>query len=159
MLSLNKYAIARYVSRNLKNGVNPRMVVLIPHRTADREMFYLIELPTVEDVRDYPFNPLKKATQSQNELVRGLVNKMMLCRKVGDEIEEDVRVENNFNPTRQYFYQTLFYRALSPDAVDIPPLDPVIKNYLTPENRTFANAAPIMKDLRKEFKFIKKLNL
>lgn len=42
MLSLNKYAIARYVSRSLKNGVNPRLVVLIPHRTADREMFYLI---------------------------------------------------------------------------------------------------------------------
>jgi hypothetical protein len=53
-------------------------------------------------------------------------------------MEEDVRVENTFNPTRQYFYQTVFYRALSPDAVDIPPLDPVIRKYLTPENRTFA---------------------
>jgi len=25
-------------------------------------MFYLIDLPTVEDVRDYPFNPLKQST-------------------------------------------------------------------------------------------------
>lgn len=62
MISLNKYAIARYVSRNLKNGVTPKMVVLMPHRTAEREMFYLIELPTVEDVRDYPFNPLRKCS-------------------------------------------------------------------------------------------------
>ena len=70
-----------------------------------------------------------------------------------------MRVESTFNPTRQYFYQTLFYRALSPDAVDIPPLDPVIRKYLTPENRTFAEVAPIIGDLKKEFKFIKKLNL
>lgn len=92
MLSLNKYAIARYVSRNLKNGVSPRMVVLIPHRTADREMFYLVELPTVEDVRDYPFNSLRKSTEKQNEVVKGLVERMMLCHKNGEDIEEDVRV-------------------------------------------------------------------
>ena len=83
MLSLNKYAIARYVSRNSKNGVNPRMVVLIPHRTAEREMFYLVELPTVEDVRDYPFNSLKKSTDVQRDMVRSLVDRMMLCRRDG----------------------------------------------------------------------------
>jgi hypothetical protein len=38
------------------------MVVLIPYRSAEREMFYLVDLPTVEDVRDYPFNPLKHST-------------------------------------------------------------------------------------------------
>jgi hypothetical protein len=84
---------------------------------------------------------------------------MMLCRKDGDDIEEDVRVENTFNPTRQYFYQTLFYRALTPDSADIPPLDPVISNYLTPEVRIYQDSAPLMKDVRKEFKLIKKLNL
>ncbi len=42
---------------------------------------------------------------------------------------------------------------------DIPPLDPVIKNYITPETKTFENTKPIMKDIRKEFKLIKKLNL
>jgi ATP-dependent DNA helicase 2 subunit 2 len=33
MKSLEKYAIARYVPRNSKNGVNPRLVTLIPHIT------------------------------------------------------------------------------------------------------------------------------
>jgi hypothetical protein len=33
MISLNKYAIARYVARNSKNGVMPKMVVLIPFRS------------------------------------------------------------------------------------------------------------------------------
>lgn len=48
------------------------------------------------------------------------------------EGEEEVKVENTFNPLRQYFYQSIFYRALN-DAEDLPPLDPVIKNYITPE--------------------------
>ena len=65
MISLNKYAIARFVGRNNKNGVSPRMVVLIPCRSADREMFYLIELPTTEDIRVFPFNTLKESTDPQ----------------------------------------------------------------------------------------------
>jgi len=47
MLSLNKYAIARYVPRDNKNGVIPRLVVLIPYRGINREALYLIDLPTV----------------------------------------------------------------------------------------------------------------
>lgn len=34
MLIQKKYAIARYIPRNNKNGVNPRMVVLIPNRNS-----------------------------------------------------------------------------------------------------------------------------
>lgn len=159
MISLNKYAIARYVSRNLKNGVSPKMVVLIPNRTAEREMFYLIELPTVEDVRDYPFNPLKKSTERQKEIVKDMISRMMLYNKVDDDFEEEVKIENTFNPTRQYFYQTLFYRALNDNAADVPPLDPVIKTYLTPELKTHKAAAPLAKEIKKEFKLIKKFNL
>ena len=62
MISLNRYAIARYVPRNNKNGVSPKLVVLMPYRTAEKELLYLIELPTAEDIREYPFNGLRKAT-------------------------------------------------------------------------------------------------
>ena len=113
MLSLNKYALARYVPRNNKNGVVPRMVVLIPHRTANREGLHLIDLPTVEDVRDYPFNPLKESTEAQKELVKQQVANMMLYRKNDQEEEEFVKIENTFNPTRQYFYEAVFFRALN----------------------------------------------
>lgn len=50
-------------------------------------MFYLIELPTVEDVRDYPFNSLKKSTDRQQEIVKGLIDKMMLYHSDGEDIE------------------------------------------------------------------------
>jgi len=36
MVLQRKYAIARYVPRNAKRGVVPRMVVLIPHRGPER---------------------------------------------------------------------------------------------------------------------------
>ena len=78
MLSLNKYGLARYIPRNAKNGVIPKMMVLIPYRSAEREMFYLVELPTVEDVRQYPFNPLKQSNAEQKDMIKNLVSKMML---------------------------------------------------------------------------------
>jgi hypothetical protein len=36
MITLSKYAIARYIPRNSKSGVTPRLVVLIPNRTVER---------------------------------------------------------------------------------------------------------------------------
>lgn len=33
MLALNRYAIARYVPRTLKNGISPKLTVLIPYRS------------------------------------------------------------------------------------------------------------------------------
>ena len=133
MISLNKYGLARYVPRNSKNGGVPKMVVLIPYRSTERQMFYLIDLPTVEDVRDYPFNPLKQSTQQQKSLIKELIDKMMLVRHDGEEVEELVKVQNTFNPQRQYFYQCIFYKALNDDEnQQLPPLDPIIKDYLTP---------------------------
>ena len=83
MLSLNKYGLARYVPRNSKAGVIPKMMLLIPYRSAEREMFYLVELPTVEDVRQYPFNSLKQSTAEQKDMVKKLVEKMMLVGSDG----------------------------------------------------------------------------
>lgn len=53
----------------------------------------------------------------------------------------------------------LFYKALNQDATDIPPLDPVIKNYMTPEIKIYEKTIGIMKNLKKEFRLVKKLNL
>lgn len=84
---------------------------------------------------------------------------MMLYHRVDDDFEEEVKIENTFNPTRQYFYQTLFYRALNDQATDVPPLDPVIKAYLTPEVKTYQAAQGVAREVKKEFKLLKKFNL
>lgn len=36
MISTQKYGIARYVPRNAKSGVIPRLMALIPYRSLDR---------------------------------------------------------------------------------------------------------------------------
>lgn len=155
MISLNKYGLARYIPRNSKVGVNPKMVVLIPYRSPEREMFYLMELPTVEDVRQYPFNSLKQSSSDQKTLVRSLIDQMMLSNSEG---EEELKVESTFNPQRQYFYQSIFYRAIN-DTEELPALDPVIKAYMNVEASKYARTEGLMGDVRKAFKLNKKLNL
>ena len=111
MITTRQWGLARYVPRNSKTGVSPRLVVLMPYRGIDREAIYLVELPTVEDVRDYPFRPLKPSTEEQKNLVKKMIKKSMLYQKIGDEEHEQVRMDTTFNPTIQYFYQTLFERV------------------------------------------------
>lgn len=48
-------------------------------------MFYVTELPTVEDVRQYPFNSLKESSEVQKGLVRSLIDKMMLSNADGSD--------------------------------------------------------------------------
>ena len=59
-------------------------------------------------MRDYPFRPLKPATVEQKTLVKNMIKKSMLYQKAGDEEYEQLRTETTFNPTNQYFYQTIF---------------------------------------------------
>ena len=108
----------------------------------------MIELPTIEDVRDYPFNTLKPASAEQQELVREMVRRGMLYRKEGDDEHEQLRPEATFNPTIQYFYQAVFHRALEGND-EIPELDLTIRNYITPEARIFEESQPLMKEVHK----------
>lgn len=55
----------------------------------------------------------------------------MLYQKAGDEEYEQLRTETTFNPTNQYFYQTIFERVKN-ESEEIPPLNETIKNYITP---------------------------
>lgn len=73
-----------------------------------------------------------------------MVDKMSLYHTNGEEEVEEVKVENTFNPVHQYFYQTVFHRAAHNDS-EIPDLDPVIKDYITPEERTHKKAEEINK--------------
>jgi hypothetical protein len=43
--------------------------------------------------------------------------------------------------------------------MEIPPLDPVIKKYLSPEVETYQSSGNVIKEVKKEFKLVKKINL
>lgn len=80
---------------------------------------------------------------------------MSLCHTVDGQEVEEVRIQNTFNPVHQYFYQTVFYRAIN-NQNQTPDLDPVIKRYITPEERKYAETGQLMKNVKKEFKLNKK---
>jgi hypothetical protein len=127
MLTLNRYALARYIPRNMKNGVSPKLMVLIPYRSAKGECFYMTQLPTAEDIRDYQFQSLKESTPEQQKLVEQLVEQMDLCNMTdskGDAYEA-LKPKSTFNPYNQYLFQTVFFRTLNADKT-IPPLNPQI---------------------------------
>jgi ATP-dependent DNA helicase 2 subunit 2 len=127
MLTLNRYAIARYIPRNLKNGVSPKLMLLIPHRSAKGECFYMTQLPTAEDIRDYQFTSLKESTTQQQELIENLIDQMNLCEMTdskGDTYEA-LKPKNTFNPYNQYLFQTIFHRAFKEND-ETPPLNPQI---------------------------------
>lgn len=49
----------------------------------------------------------------------------------GDKVEL-LKPSSTFNPTLQYFYQCLTFRASNPNS-ELPPLDPNIEEYLRPD--------------------------
>jgi ATP-dependent DNA helicase 2 subunit 2 len=52
-------AIARFVGRE---RASPKLMVLLPHKSKSYQCFWMIALPTIEDIRHFQFSTLRKAT-------------------------------------------------------------------------------------------------
>jgi ATP-dependent DNA helicase 2 subunit 2 len=50
LIATKKVGLARFVGR--VNGA-PKLMVLIPHKNDEYECFWMIALPTVEDIRNF----------------------------------------------------------------------------------------------------------
>lgn len=50
LIATKKVALARFVGRDKGS---PKLVVLLPHKNDDYECFWMIQLPTVEDIRNF----------------------------------------------------------------------------------------------------------
>lgn len=58
-----------------------------------------------------------------------------------------------FNPYRQYFYQTIFYRALNSDQKEVvPELDDVTRKYITPQAEIYEKTSLDLSKIKKQFK-------
>ncbi len=73
---------------------------------------------------------------------------MQLYKRSDDSELEQLKIENTFNPTHQYFYQTVFYRVNVQEG-EIPTLNPQIAKYLTPELRIYEENKELCKDIKK----------
>lgn len=50
LIATRKVALARFVGR--EKG-SPKLVVLLPHKSKSYECFWMVTLPTVEDIRNF----------------------------------------------------------------------------------------------------------
>ncbi|CAD8123928.1 unnamed protein product [Paramecium sonneborni] len=151
LIATKKVAIARFVGR--EKG-SPKMVVLLPHKSKSYQCFWMITLPTSEDIRHFQFSALRKSTPNQQIAVASLIDKMDLetIPNQSGEPEELLKMKYVANPTRQYFQQVVMHKAITRTDV-IPPISPLILEYLHPESRIYNYAQDAIKRVKNAFKF------
>ncbi|XP_075385458.1 X-ray repair cross-complementing protein 5 isoform X2 [Tenrec ecaudatus] len=139
---LDMVAIVRYA---YDKRAHPQVGVAFPLIKEAYECLVYVQLPFMEDLRQYMFSSLKNIkkctpTEAQLSAMDSLIDAMSLVRK--DE-EEDT-VEDLFpttkipNPQFQRLFQCLLHRALHPQD-PLPPIQPHILSMLEPPTEVTAN--------------------
>ncbi|XP_029789745.1 X-ray repair cross-complementing protein 5 isoform X1 [Suricata suricatta] len=132
---LDMVAVVRYV---YAKRTNPQVGMAFPYIKDAYECLMYVQLPFMEDLRQYMFSSLKNSkkctpTEAQLNAVDALIDSMSLVKK--DEMEDTI--EDLFpttkipNPQYQRLYQCLAHRALHPQE-PLPPIQQHILNMLDP---------------------------
>jgi ATP-dependent DNA helicase 2 subunit 2 len=166
MINTQKVALARFIPR--KNDP-PKLVVLYPRKKVTQisdkaiYMLYSLELPTIEDVREYVFGSTMKSNIVQQRLMGELIDRMDIKNFAEGnlDIEEEPSVEplellrpsSTFNPIIQVFNQKLLEKGLSNNAAHFNPeeVDPYISEYLNSEVKTHAKVNHLEKAIAENF--------
>ncbi|XP_074047520.1 X-ray repair cross-complementing protein 5 isoform X4 [Macrotis lagotis] len=147
---LDMVAIVRYA---YDRRSNPQVGVAFPFVKQAYECLVYVQLPYMEDLRQYLFSSLrnnKKCTPTEAQLsaVDALIDSMSLVNK--DDVDEDT-IEDMFqtskipNPQFQRLFQCLLHRALHPSD-PLPPIQEHIWDMLDPPKEVAAKCqAPLSK--------------
>uniref|UniRef100_A0A2K5QRS6 X-ray repair cross-complementing protein 5 n=3 Tax=Cebinae TaxID=38070 RepID=A0A2K5QRS6_CEBIM len=132
---LDMVAIVRYA---YDKRANPQVGVAFPHIKHNYECLVYVQLPFMEDLRQYMFSSLKNSkkyapTEAQLNAVDALIDSMSLAKK--DEktntLEDMFPTTKIPNPRFQRLFQCLLHRALHPRE-PLPPIQQHIWNMLNP---------------------------
>uniref|UniRef100_A0A8C4PNK4 X-ray repair cross-complementing protein 5 n=1 Tax=Equus asinus asinus TaxID=83772 RepID=A0A8C4PNK4_EQUAS len=132
---LDMVAVVRYV---YDRRANPQVGVAFPCIKDTYECLVYVQLPFMEDLRQYKLSPLKNnkkctPTEAQLSAVGALIDSMSLVKKD----EEENTIEDLFpttkipNPEFQRLFQCLLHKALHPQE-PLPPIQQHILNMLDP---------------------------
>ncbi|XP_058388942.1 X-ray repair cross-complementing protein 5 [Diceros bicornis minor] len=138
---LDMVAIVRYA---YDRRANPQVGVAFPYIKEAYECLVYVQLPFMEDLRQYMFSSLKSnkkytPTEAQLNAVDALIDSMSLVKKD----EEENTIEDLFpttkipNPQFQRLFQCLLHRALHPQE-PLPPIQQHILNMLGPPTEVTA---------------------
>lgn len=132
---LNMVAIVRYA---YDKRANPQVGVAFPFIKDAYECLVYVQLPFMEDLRQYMFSSLKNnkkctPTEAQLSAIDDLIDSMSLVKKNEEEdIIEDLFPTSKIpNPEFQRLYQCLLHRALHLQE-RLPPIQQHILNMLDP---------------------------
>ncbi|KAL4499088.1 hypothetical protein ABPG72_016990 [Tetrahymena utriculariae] len=109
-----RYLVARFVLR--QNSI-PKLIALIPRVKKNCEYFYILELPTVESIRDYAFNSLISSTPDQQKLMSQLIDELDL-----DQYEENqnlFKIGSQPNETIAKMNEIILMRGLNMNEEEI----------------------------------------
>ncbi|XP_019582611.2 X-ray repair cross-complementing protein 5 [Rhinolophus sinicus] len=138
---LDMVAVVRYA---YNKNTNPQVGVAFPYIKDTYECLVYVQLPFMEDLRQYMFPSLKNnkkfiPTEAQLSAVDALIDSMSLVK----EDEEEGRIEDLFpstkipNPQFQRLFQCLLCRALHPQK-PLPTIQQHILNMLDPPTEVTA---------------------
>uniref|UniRef100_A0A2K6L371 X-ray repair cross-complementing protein 5 n=1 Tax=Rhinopithecus bieti TaxID=61621 RepID=A0A2K6L371_RHIBE len=132
---LDMVAIVRYA---YDKRANPQVGVAFPHIKHNYECLVYVQLPFMEDLRQYMFSSLKNSkkyapTEAQLNAVDALIDSMSLAKKdeKTDTLEDLFPTTKIPNPRFQRLFQCLLHRALHPRE-PLPPIQQHIWNMLNP---------------------------
>ncbi|XP_059249421.1 X-ray repair cross-complementing protein 5 [Mustela nigripes] len=138
---LDMVAVVRYV---YDKRANPQVGMAFPYIKDTYECLIYVQLPFMEDLRQYMFSSLKNnkkyiPTEAQLSAVDALIDSMSLVKKGDkeDTIEDLFPTSKIPNPQFQRLFQCLLHRALHPRE-RLPPIQQHILNMLDPPTEVTA---------------------
>ncbi|KAM7105197.1 X-ray repair cross-complementing protein 5 isoform 1-T1 [Molossus nigricans] len=142
--ALDELAMVAIVRYAYDRRANPQVGVAFPQIKDTYECLVYVQLPFMEDLRQYMFSSLKNnkkytPTEAQLSAVDALIDSMSLVKKN----EEEDTIEDLFpttkipNPQFQRLFQCLLHRALHPQE-PLPPLQQHVLNMLDPPTEVTA---------------------
>ncbi|XP_014386604.1 PREDICTED: X-ray repair cross-complementing protein 5 isoform X1 [Myotis brandtii] len=143
--ALDELAMVAIVRYAYDRRSNPQVGVAFPHIKDTYECLVYVQLPFMEDLRQYMFSSLKNnkkytPTEAQLSAVDALIDSMSLVKKdeEGDTIEDLFPTTKIPNPQFQRLFQCLLHRALHPQE-PLPPVQQHVLNMLDPPTEVTAN--------------------
>ncbi|XP_007462915.1 PREDICTED: X-ray repair cross-complementing protein 5 [Lipotes vexillifer] len=146
---LDMVAVVRYA---YDRRANPQVGVAFPYIRDAYECLVYVQLPFMEDLRQYMFSSLKNnrkctPTEAQLSAIDALIDSMSLVKKDEEEdtIEDLFPTSKIPNPQFQRLFQCLLHRALHPQE-PLPPIQQHILNMLDPPTEVTAKCqVPVSK--------------
>ncbi|XP_036277085.1 X-ray repair cross-complementing protein 5 isoform X2 [Pipistrellus kuhlii] len=143
--ALDELAMVAIVRYAYDRRSNPQVGVAFPHIKDTYECLVYVQLPFMEDLRQYMFSSLKNnkkytPTEAQLSAVDALIDSMSLVKKdeEADTIEDLFPTTKIPNPQFQRLFQCLLHRALHPQE-PLPPVQQHVLNMLDPPAEVTAN--------------------